>query len=319
MSGASGAVAAESGYLVSNQTLRSALVAPSEAARLRPLGSASAVELAVVRTWNRYGGLVEELAGRVGIEPAAAIGVVCVESGGEAFGPDGRPTIRFESHVFRRSLPARLLPAFDRWFRIGGAQPWLGHTFRPTLRAPWTSFHGAQRLEWRAYEVACDIDEDAATRSISVGLAQVMGFNHALVGYATPRAMLAAMSEDVRFQLIALFDFIAGPERTRPAVVALRRGDLERFAAIYNGAGQAQHYAALIETHIAAFRGLSQVSSPRSSASEPHRYTVRHGDTLSSIARRAGTTVASLARTNRIEDVDRIVVGQVIVTPRRVE
>ena len=130
--------------------------------------------------------------------------------------------------------------------------------------------------------------------------------------------MLAAMSEDVRPQLIALFDFIAGPGRARPAAVALRRGDLERFAAIYNGAGQAQHYAALIETHIAAFRGLSQVS-PRSSASEPHRYTVRHGDTLSSIARRAGTTVVSLARTNRIEDVDRIVVGQVIVTPRRVE
>ncbi|MQC18068.1 MAG: DUF3380 domain-containing protein [Chloroflexi bacterium] len=303
-------------YLVSDGTLRGVPVMPSEAARLRASPGAPAAEVAVARTWNRFGGLIESLARRVGIDPASAVGVVCVESGGEAFGADGRPTIRFESHVFRRALKPRLIPAFDQRFRISGTQPWLGHTFRPMPRAPWTAFHGSQRLEWRAYEVACDIDRDAATRSISVGLAQVMGFNHALIGYATPGEMLAAMGDDVRFQLIALFDFIAGPEGARPAVVALRRGDLERFAAIYNGAGQARHYAAPIETHIAAFRGLSQASFPKSSVPEPHRDTVRRGDTLSSIARRAGTTVAGLARTNRIEDVDRIVVGQVIVTPR---
>lgn len=315
----SGAAAAASGYLLSDGTLRGVPVAPPEAARLRASTTASGAEVAAVRTWNRYGGILGELARRVGVDAASAVGLVCVESDGEAFGPDGRPTIRFEPHVFRRSLPSRLLPEFDRRFRMDGAQPWLGHTFRPTPRAPWMSFHGAQRLEWRAYEVACDIEQDAATRSISIGLAQVMGFNHALVGYATPRAMLAAMSEDVRFHLIALFDFIAGPHGARPAVVALRRGDFERFAAIYNGAGQARHYAALMETHVATFRRLSQVRSPMSPASEVNRYTVRQGDTLSSIARRARTTVADLARTNRIEDVDRIVVGQVIVTPRQMD
>lgn len=315
----SGAAAAAPGYLVSDGMLRGVTVTPPEAARLRASATASSAEVAAARTWNRYGGILGELARRVGVDAASAVGVVCVESGGDAFGPDGRPTIRFESHIFRRSLPSRLLPAFDRRFRINGTQPWLGHTFRPTPRAPWTAFHGSQRLEWRAYEVACDIDEDAATRAISIGLAQVMGFNHTLVGYATPSAMLAALSEDVRFQLIALFDFIAGPEGRRPGAEALRRGDIERFAAIYNGVGQARHYAALIETHIAAFRRLRHAGTPTSPPSEVYRYTVRRGDTLGGIARRARTTVADLARTNGIEDVDRIVVGQVIVTPRRVE
>ena len=307
---------ATSRYLTAEGALRRVPVAPPEVVRLLASPGAPGPEVAVVRTWNRYGGLIEELSRRVGIEAACAVGVVCIESGGEAFGADGRPTIRFESHIFRRHLGARLVPAFDRRFRIDGAQPWLGHTFRPTPRAPWTAFHGSQRLEWYAYELACEIDEDAATRAISVGLAQVMGFNHALVGYATPRAMLAAMSEDVRFQLIALFDFISGPNSNRPAVVALRRGDLERFATLYNGAGQARHYAALIEAHIAAFRRLSPTAVP---VPKGHRYVVRRGDTLSGIARRSRTTVADLARMNRIEDVDRIVVGQVMVTPRRVE
>lgn len=305
------------GYLVADEALHRLPVAAPEAALLVVPQGASATEMATARTWTRYGGLLAGLVVRVRLDPALAVAVMCVESGGEAFGPDGRPTIRFESHIFRRGLAAGRLPAFDRRFRIGGSRPWLGHSFRPTARAPWTAFHGSQRLEWRAYEVACGIDEDAATRAISVGLAQVMGFNHALVGYVTPQAMLSAMSRDVRYQVIALFDFIAGPSGTRAALAALRAEDFERFASIYNGAGQARHYAGLIEAHAGAFRRLAPAPLPSVAADEAHRYVVQPGDTLSAIARRAGTTVAALARSNDIERVDVILAGQVIFTPRR--
>jgi len=214
--------------------------------------------------------------------------------------------------------------AFERAFRIGGPQPWLGHTFRPTPRSPWTAFHGSQALEWRAYEVAAAIDEDAATRSISMGLAQVMGFNYALVGYPNATAMLTAMG-NVRQQVLAMFDFIGGPRGDRPAVVALRREDFDGFATLYNGPGQADSYGALIAAHIAAFHRLKPApGSPDPSAmdiateaSTGYAYVVKRGDTLSAIARRAGTTVANLASANDLERVDLIFAGQVIVTPRR--
>jgi LysM repeat protein len=47
------------------------------------------------------------------------------------------------------------------------------------------------------------------------------------------------------------------------------------------------------------------------------RYTVQRGDTLFSIARRFGTTVDVLARTNRIANPNRINVGQVLLVPGR--
>ena len=47
------------------------------------------------------------------------------------------------------------------------------------------------------------------------------------------------------------------------------------------------------------------------------KYTIRRGDTLFSIARWYGTSVAELARINHIWNPDRIYAGQVILIPRR--
>ncbi|MFQ5854598.1 MAG: LysM peptidoglycan-binding domain-containing protein [Anaerolineae bacterium] len=44
-------------------------------------------------------------------------------------------------------------------------------------------------------------------------------------------------------------------------------------------------------------------------------YTIRFGDTLFSIARRFGTSVASIARANSIRDVNHIFAGQTLVIP----
>jgi len=328
------------GYLAADASLAHVPIeAPREVRRAVRAGATPA-EVATMLAWNRYGGLVAELGRRLRIDAACAVAVLCVESGGRAFGADGRVTIRFENHVFRRLLDPLRIQAFDRSFRIGGPQPWLGHSFRPRPGAPWAAFHGSQALEWRAYEVARAIDGDAAARSISMGLAQVMGFNHALVGYPSATAMLVAMGADVRFQVLALFDFIGGPAGARAAAVALRNEDLDRFATLYNGPGQARYYGELIAAHMVAFRRLNPspgatdavlpwTPSPVVVPSVPvddlaaevpregYAHVVQPGDTLTAIARRSGSTVAALVRANDIERVDLIYAGQVIFTPRR--
>src|SRR5690606_7223392 len=50
-------------------------------------------------------------------------------------------------------------------------------------------------------------------------------------------------------------------------------------------------------------------------AEEGTRHTVRPGDTLGSIAARNHTTVRALAEATGVTDVDRIIVGQVLVIP----
>ncbi|MGE3962219.1 MAG: N-acetylmuramidase domain-containing protein [Dehalococcoidia bacterium] len=262
----------------------------------------------LARLWNRYGGLVAVLAERTALDPAVAIAVVSVESGGQPFGPDGRLLVRFEPHVFRRYLGTARRREFDACFRLTGRVPWEGHAFRRTPADPWHPFHGAQRTEWAALEVARAIDDDLALRSTSMGLAQVMGFNHARVGYRAPRAMFEAFAADVRFQLVALFDFIRGEGAPSPALEALHREDYVAFARAYNGPGQASYYGALIEADVAAFRALQAPGRPRT-------YVVVAGDTLTRIARRFGVPAAAIVRANTLANPDLIHSGQRLVIP----
>ncbi len=54
---------------------------------------------------------------------------------------------------------------------------------------------------------------------------------------------------------------------------------------------------------------------PDNSTAKESTYTVKKGDTLSTIAKRLGTTVAELAEINNIPDVNKIYVGQVLIIP----
>lgn len=337
------------GYLAGDEGLQAAGVEAAGEARLTGSG---AVEAAVSRAWNLYGGLLAVLAGRIGIDPAFAVAVVCVESGGQAFAPDGRVIIRFENHIFRRYLGAARAGEFDRHFQVNGPEAWMGHTYRRSGAEAFRPFHGSQALEWEAFEVARVLDGDAAARSISVGLPQVMGFNHGLLGYATPQAMLAFMGADVRFQLLGMFDFIGGPGGGGQGAQALRAGDFDRFATLYNGPGQARFYGDLIDQHVRAFRrlrpgsastaastagsasssttnsttgsssgsssgGSGTASGPtgRGAAAGGRTYEVQPGDTLGAIAGRFGVLLADLVALNEVANADLIHPGQVLAIP----
>ena len=148
-------------------------------------------------------------------------------------------SVRFENHVFYREWGRANEATYSAHFRHDRqGKAWQGHRFRRDAAQPWTAFHGSQTLENEVLDFARGLDETAALRSASYGAGQVMGFNHALLGYDTPQAMYEAFNGGVRAQLDGMFSYF---ENTS-ALEALRRRDYVGFARAYNGAGQADAY-----------------------------------------------------------------------------
>lgn len=195
--------------------------------------------------WNRYGGLLTLLANRLQIDPTIAVAVLAVESGGAAFGADGRIIIRFENHLFYSDWGKQHQEQFFQHFDFNRAtqDAWLEHRWRATPQEPFLPMHrneaGAQALEWQVLNFAAGLDDTAAKRSISMGAPQILGRNHQRIGYTTVQAMFNAFMADERNHILGLFDFI----RTDATLVdALRRKAYVTFAAGYNGTGQAAFY-----------------------------------------------------------------------------
>lgn len=145
-----------------------------------------------------------------------------VESRGSGFDGQGRPTLLFEPHIFWRELGAG--KKRDAAARAGLAYPKWGAKGYPKDSYP--------RLKQ-----AMAIDETAALRSASYGLAQVMGFNHKAAGYDTVQAMVLAFCASEAAQLEAMISFIKASRLDDE----IRRHDWAGFARGYNGAGFAKN------------------------------------------------------------------------------
>ena len=241
-------------YLWEMEEVQAAPLAPPADRQVGPLRSAA--EKQVGGTWNRYGGLLQTLGDIIEVDPAAAVAVLCVESGGEGFSPDGRMIIRFENHVFWDQWGKNNPNTFAAHFRYDAAARWKGHLFREKTAAPWASFHGDQGQEWRVLSYARRLDDAAALKSISMGGPQIMGFNCARLGYDTVAEMFERFNADIRHQIIGLFDFLRGHGTTSPMVEALQRRDFYQFATSYNGKGQAATYGGRIESNYNLFLRL---------------------------------------------------------------
>jgi hypothetical protein len=202
------------------------------------------------QTWNRYGGVLAPLSRTLRIRPASAVAVLCVESGGTGM-VNGRMLIRFEVHQFRRLWGAQHLDVFDSHFRFNAVKPWLGHEFNDGTG--FVPFHDRQDNEWRVFDAACQMDRAAAIESISMGLPQIMGFNHEAIGYSSPAAMFDAFGASERSQILGMFDFIKGRGSSSAMVQALQNENYEAFATRYNGSGQAAGYGGRLRTHAQAF------------------------------------------------------------------
>jgi len=245
-----------SGFLFESADLRATPLEPPEEERIEIKPGFTSQQKTVGRTWNGQGGLISTLSDFTQIDTAAAVAVLCVESGGKGFGPDGRMIIRFENHVFWRQWGKYNQDLYNTHFRFSPEKAWQNHAFRETPRGKWIPFHGKQDLEWRVFEFARNLSSPAAMRSISMGGPQIMGFNHSRIGYDSAGEMFDAFQADIRYHVLGLFDFIKGAGTTSPMIEALQRNNFESFASYYNGPGQAARYGHLIGSHFEGFNGL---------------------------------------------------------------
>ncbi len=237
-----------SGFLIDQPEVRQLPLIPATLCTV-PAGASLEVQM-VARIWNNYGGLIGPLAEKLGFDPAVAVATVAAESGGRAFGPDGRMIIRLENHIFWSNWGKYHPDVFNMYFQLDNAQ--YGHAYRPAPDVAWRKFHGDHLEEWNAFNLAQQLDARAAKLSISMGLMQIMGFNYSMIGYASVEAMFEAFQSEERIQLIGFFDFV----KSRGAVPALQSKDFVRFARLYNGAGQENIYAPRIKLYHDAFHCL---------------------------------------------------------------
>lgn len=177
---------------------------------------------------------IARAASTLGCEVAAVKAVIAVEALGDGFLSDGRPKILFERHKFHQFTNGR----FDHVPRVSNAKA--------------GGYEGKEAEYVRLY-IALQLDADAAVKSTSWGLGQVMGFNYALAGERSLLGFLLAAHHNEDAQLALMVQFI----RSVGADDELRRKDWAGFARLYNGAGYTRNRydTKLAAAYAAAKRG----------------------------------------------------------------
>ncbi|MEK9752495.1 MAG: N-acetylmuramidase family protein [Rhodospirillaceae bacterium] len=172
-----------------------------------------------------------ELADELAVHPADLEAIAIVESGGVGWFRDGRIKILWEYHWFYKLVGA---PRRARAVELGLARPrWIspargGYKGQATADARYALLRRGMAL-----------DEAAALQAISIGRFQIMGFNYAICGFASPRAMWDAFCDSERHQVAALANFL----KAKGLVPALRRRDFAKIEKVYNGGGLKGTYA----------------------------------------------------------------------------
>jgi hypothetical protein len=234
-------------YLKDRPELQQVPLPAGASLQVRPRSGLGAAEKRAAATWNNYGGLLRSCGSILGVDPRTAIAVLMVESSGAGFAADGRLIIRFENHQFWDFWGKRDQPRFQRFFRFDASRRWLAHQFRTTPTGAWRDVHQNQDSEWKTLTFARTLQDTAALRSISMGLAQIMGFNHPRLGYDDVRVMFDALQTNVRFQILGFFDFLRGNGTGSAMIDSLQRNRFAAFASRYNGSEKAAEYGAKLK------------------------------------------------------------------------
>lgn len=182
-------------------------------------------------------------------QPSVLAAVFAVESAGEARTSLG-PVIRFETHKFSRYYTGSynhyydaLSPKasmFKKHFSFDSKEPWKDQKAKLLNETVFSPVHTNQEREYKVFEFAKSLDKDAAYMSISMGMPQIMGFNHKVCGFDSAEEMFNAFSKGPGPQLIAFANFILS---TKALTTAVNQIDFLMFATVYNGSGQAKAYA----------------------------------------------------------------------------
>lgn len=187
------------------------------------------------------------IAGYLGVHVAAIRAVLAIESAGRGFGLDKRPIILNEPHIFFRELTS----AAKRQQAVAEGLAYQRQGMKPYPKTQ------AERYAW--LDKAMEIDEEAALKSCSWGLGQVMGFNYRVAGFSTVQEFVAAMTASEGAHLYAMARFIVS-NNLQGHLRSLSWAD---FARGYNGAGYAANkYDTKLDAAYAGRPGSEKVTPP---------------------------------------------------------
>lgn len=176
--------------------------------------------------------LIAAAAAEHGFDAAALAAFIEVEAGGDAFGPDGRPTILYEPHVaYRVSVgwPRTKLEIEKLAYRA-----WRAGNYPRAQAARWAQFDRCAELAGR----------DVAVQACSWGLGQVLGEGWRMLGLGLP-ADVERLAQTEGGQIDLMCRFLDGKPGLRTALAAR---DWAEVARLYNGAQHARHgYAGKLE------------------------------------------------------------------------
>lgn len=162
---------------------------------------------------------------RLGCDWEFIAAVAIKESQRKGFAEDGRPIMRFEPHLFRRITENRFTPEHGEMIARAFAR---------------------QSDRWTQFAQVFALDPEAALRSSSFGMFQVLGDNFRQMNAANAHEYVARLAASEHEQLAAFEAYV----RQRNLLDHMRNKNWAGFAEVYNGRNYAQNrYDTLLEQH----------------------------------------------------------------------
>lgn len=158
-----------------------------------------------------------------GISPALVHAFAEVESNGRTgFGEEGLPVIAYEGHRFRKYT----------YHKFDNDYPYLSYLYVEKAGVKWRHNNANQKTAWATLNAALELDHEAALKSCSWGMFQVMGFNFQTCGYGSVDNFVVAMKAGESRQLEAFVGFC----KSLPSLLkSMREKDFAAMAMFYNG------------------------------------------------------------------------------------
>ena len=166
--------------------------------------------------------MIQKVADEADLDPATIKAVIKVESRGSGFYENRQPVILFEGHIFWRELK-----------KLGINPKSVQRGNEDIVYPKWVRKHykGTAKGEFDRLKRAQAIHHDAALRSASWGMFQIMGFNHVASGFDNVQAYIDAMHASEYEHIQAFIKFLKAENIYR----YLKKKDWANFARRYNG------------------------------------------------------------------------------------
>ena len=186
------------------------------------------------------------------IDPIVALSFLEVESNNYAF-HNGLLIIRFEVHRFQTFLNNDEL--FNRHFRFNGRN-YNEQFYREMPSDNWINVHGSQVLLHSVLKFARSLNNNAALFATGMGLGQIMGHNHARIGYDSAQQMFNAFANQqygLTNQVIGFINYVLSDPNMHNALLT---ENFHKAIQLYNGIGQEHIYLPKLESSIRKFEML---------------------------------------------------------------